>query len=571
MKKFLLLSVLFLSTIFPALAHNRHVSADTFNPNVIINDAIYDNSGSMTAKQIDSFLNSFLNSCISINSGFKAIDPTGYNPTTGYQYGGFVSAGQVIKDSSTAYSINPEVLLATLQKEQSLVAGGANFCSNGDNNKYAAAVGYGCPDSGTTYNYNNANLFQRNGVTVTSTGPTCVNSIGKAGFSQQVIRAAWLLKFGEQRSEGNTAWAVINGSWDNSDDPQTCYGGPMTQGTWQRCPSGGSTYYDGYTTIDNTAVHMDDGATAALYWYTPHFSGNQSFYNIFVSWFGSPIGCPGVDSSYSYRLHNTNNGDYLYTQNPSEICQAVKYYGYRIEGKAMQPLLSTDANSVPLYRLSRQGTHFYTTSSVERDMAIQQYGFSSEGIAYNVGAATASGLYPTYRLSKNGTYFYTLSDIERDMMLNSGYSNQGIAYYVNSSSTKVAVYRLSKNGIHLYTSSMIEHDMAISSGYSDEGIGYYAQAGPTGDDLTTFRLVRAGHYLFTTSLGEELLALQSGYQLETSNFNVYPANYPPTVPVYRLSNARNGDYLYTQNSAERDQAVALYGYKYEGTAFGSSP
>ena len=31
---------------------------------------------------------------------------------------------------------------------------------------------------------------------------------------------------------------------------------------------------------------MDTGATAALYWYTPHFNGNQNFYNIFTNWFG---------------------------------------------------------------------------------------------------------------------------------------------------------------------------------------------------------------------------------------------------------------------------------------------
>jgi hypothetical protein len=266
-------------------------SADTFNQNRIIDDGIFDNAYSMSAGQIDNFLNGFSGSCISSNNGFKALDPIGYNPTNGYQYGGFVTAGQVIYDSAQAYGINPQVLITTLEKEQSLVTGQSNFagyCNNGDQHKYAAAVGYGCPDSGTTYNYTGLSLYQRNGVTVTDTGTTCVNSASKAGFSQQVIRAAWLLKFGEQRSEGNIGWAVIKGNWNNSDDPQTCYGGPMTQGTFARCPSGGSAYYDGYTTIDSTSVHMDSGATAALYWYTPHFHGNQNFSSLFISWFGSP-------------------------------------------------------------------------------------------------------------------------------------------------------------------------------------------------------------------------------------------------------------------------------------------
>lgn len=278
-------------------------AADSFNQNNIINDLVFDNTSTMNAGQIDAFLNNFPGSCISLNNGFKTIDPTGYNPSQGYIFGGYVSAGQAIYDAAQAYGINPQVLLTTLEKEQSLVTGQNNFagyCNNGDQNKYAAAVGYGCPDSGTTYSYTGLDLYQRNGTTVTDTGTTCVNSSLKAGFSQQLIRAAWLFKFGEQRSKGNIGWAVIKGSWNNSDDPQSCYGGPMTQGTYARCPSGGSAYYDGYTTIDGTSVHMDDGATASLYWYTPHFSGNQSFFNLFTGWFGSTY----ISSPYAWNLNS---------------------------------------------------------------------------------------------------------------------------------------------------------------------------------------------------------------------------------------------------------------------------
>lgn len=276
-------------------------SAATFNSNLIMDDTVFDSVGSMSAAQIDAFLNTFPNSCISPNSGFSAIDPTGYNPNDGYQYGGYVSAGQVIYDAAQAYGLNPQVLIATLQKEQSLVIGGVNYCNDGDQHKYAAAVGYGCPDSGTRYSYTGLSLYRRNGTVVSSTGTTCVTSPTKAGFSQQVIRAAWLFKFGEQRSKGNVGWAVIKGNWNNSDDPQTCYGGPMTQGTFQRCPSGASTYYDGYFTIDSNAVHIDSGATAAFYWYTPHFHGNQNFYDLFTSWFG------GTVSSTYYSCHDATN------------------------------------------------------------------------------------------------------------------------------------------------------------------------------------------------------------------------------------------------------------------------
>ncbi len=318
MKKIIITTLYFtiLGSIFVLLQQN--VSAATFNHNDIIDDAVFDNYNSMSASQINNFLNNFPGSCISPNSGFAAIDPNGYSPSAGFSFGNFTTAGQVIYDASSVYGINPQVLLVTLQKEQSLVTGGSGICNASNQNQYAAAVGYGCPDSGTSYSYSNVNLYERNGVMVTHAGPTCVNTSAKAGFSQQVIRAAWLLKFGEQRSQGNINWAVVSGNWNNSDDPKSCYGGPMTQGTFKICPNGNSTYYDGYSTIDGTSVHMDNGATAALYWYTPHFSGNQNFFNTFTTWFGStsypePLGSLlAVDNQTGqiYFVSLTNNTRY---------------------------------------------------------------------------------------------------------------------------------------------------------------------------------------------------------------------------------------------------------------------
>jgi hypothetical protein len=276
-------------------------AAATFNSNRIIDDTVFNNAGSMPANQIDAFLNQFPNSCISTNHGFSAVDPTGYSPSGGFTFGGLTSAGNIISHAASAYDINPQVLVATLQKEQGLVDGGIG-CST---LRYTGATGYGCPDSGTTYSYSSLNLYAINGTMVTSVSGTCVNSASKAGFSQQVIRAAWLLKFGQQRSKGNVNWAIVRGSWDNSDDLSSCYGGPMTQGTYKVCPNGTATFYDGYKTIDGQAVHMDTGATAALYWYTPHFHGNQVFDDVFTSWFGSVYGVP---SNLNLQFENLDGG-----------------------------------------------------------------------------------------------------------------------------------------------------------------------------------------------------------------------------------------------------------------------
>jgi microcompartment protein CcmK/EutM len=290
----ILVAVGFMAAVAISLVPVRSVSA-AFDKNILIDDVVFNDTSTMSATQIDAFLNS-KSSCISPASGFSSILPTGYSPSGGFQYGGNASAGAVIATAAQVYGLNPQVLLVTLQKEQSLVT--STSCST---NTIAKAVGYGCPDSYTSNSYSGVNLYTRNGTTYTSVEGICVNSAAKAGFSQQVIRAAWMLKFSQQRALGNTAWAIIGGSWDNSDDLSSCYSGFMTQGTYKRCPNGSATYYDGWATIDGMATHMDSGATAALYRYTPHFHGNQNFVDRFESWFGSTI------SSLFYACKNATN------------------------------------------------------------------------------------------------------------------------------------------------------------------------------------------------------------------------------------------------------------------------
>ncbi|MEK7153461.1 MAG: hypothetical protein AAB834_05925, partial [Patescibacteria group bacterium] len=209
-----------------------------FNKDLLIDDPLFNAVGTMNAERINSFLNNFQYSCISPNNGFEARIPSGYSPSGGFTFGDFASAGHVIATAAEVYGLNPQVLLVTLEKEQSLVTGrnSSTYC-NGTEHKYTAAMGYGCPDSGGSYSWSGISLYRRGGVERTVTGATCVNTISKAGFSQQVIRAAWTLKYSQQRSMGNTGWAIVQGSWNNSDDRNFCYTGYMTQGTYKRCPN----------------------------------------------------------------------------------------------------------------------------------------------------------------------------------------------------------------------------------------------------------------------------------------------------------------------------------------------
>lgn len=265
-----------------------------FIANNLIDDSVFDNTATMNAAQIDAFLNGFPNSCISTNNHYQAADPTGYSPSTGFTYGGNVSAGTIIYHAAQAYDLNPQVIISTLEKESSVVSGSASYHCTYLN----TSMGYDCPDSGSC---------PRNPAT-------------ESGFSKQIIHAAWLMKFGEQRSEGNTGWSIQKPGWNNSDDPSTYYGGPMTQGTLSRCASCSATYFDGYTSIDGTSVHMDTGATATLYWYTPHFHGNQLFVSIFESWFGSThLSFSIVKPSDSGAQYVLDNGVLYHIPSPDVI------------------------------------------------------------------------------------------------------------------------------------------------------------------------------------------------------------------------------------------------------------
>lgn len=320
----------------------------SFQKSNLIADSIMDNKNSMTAASIDAFLNKFPHSCISSKGGFAAKMPTGYNPTNGFTYGAYVSAGNVIYAAAQAYDINPRMLIVTLEKEQSLVTGRYDFSGYcmASNHKYASAMGYGCPDSGGTYSYNGLSLYRRNGVEIKKVASTCVNSSTKAGFTQQVIRGAWLLKFGQQRSKGNVSWAIIRGSWNNSDDPDTYYSGPMTRGTLKRCSSCSAVFYDGYQTIDSQSVLMGTGGTAALYWYTPHFHGNQLFVNLYEQYFGPTNYGPcyngvNVSSTDSGRDILPTPGGLSYTRMNNTGSKCVEIHTWKPGFKSWQSNVAT--------------------------------------------------------------------------------------------------------------------------------------------------------------------------------------------------------------------------------------
>jgi hypothetical protein len=84
-----------------------------------------------------------------------------------------------------------------------------------------------------------------------------------------------------------------------------------------------------------------------------------------------------------------------------------------------------------------------------------------------------------------------------------------------------------------------------------------------------------GDHFYTTSTAERDNAIaQYGYVSEGTAGNVFVAQQPGTTDLYRLYNSSTGDHFYTTLTAERDNAIAQYGYVSEGTAcnvFGRQP
>ena len=564
----------------PSVAH-----AYTFDQNQIIDDSVFNNFGSMSAPQIDTFLNGFSNSCISPNSGFKAIDPIGYNPSAGYLYGGYVTAGQVIADASQAYGLNPQALLATLQKEQSLVIGGANYCNNGDQHKYAAAVGYGCPDSPTTFSYTGLSLYQRNGTVITDTGTTCVNGAAKAGFSQQVIRAAWLLKFGQQRSRGNVGWAVIKGNWNNSDDPQTCYGGPTTQGTFAVCPGASPTYHDGYYTIDGISVNIKTGATAALYWYTPHFPGNQSFYNLFTQWFGSTktVALPGCDEATNTTRSciwslTSSTGQPFYTSSNAVRQALVDNDNYNFEGKVFFGNVVPLNGNVPVYRLNgSDGSAFMTANKAEYDV-LSTHGYVPAGIDFYADPGESNSGYPVFRMYSPTTlaHKWVPTVAERSALTQQGYNYEGVAFTaispVRQESAPPAgqnlVYRFGgmPGNSHFWTSDVYERDQMIIAGYRYEGVAWRASQAIT--SVSVFRLYAPDlkAHLFTADAWEKSVLVGSGkWQDEGTAFYANPSS--NGSPVYRLYSPVTFEHLFTTDAWEKSVITGNGTFRSEGNAW----
>jgi uncharacterized protein with LGFP repeats len=267
MKKFLIGLILACA----ALTFAPHTSAASgFNAGRIIDDSVFTNKSTMSVDAIQSFLNSKVTACDTNgnqqsemnNSGVPDYNGNGsiqrwewgkykYNQTTfpclrDYKQDG-VSAAQLIYNAAQTYSINPQVLIVLLQKEQGLVTDTWPL-----NVQYRSATGYGCPD-------------------------TAACDSKYYGLKNQIDWASKMFR------------AIL----DNSPNWYTPYvlGNNYIQ-------------YNPNSSCGGSTVNIQNRSTQALYNYTPYQPnqaaldagwgtancgayGNRNFHLYFTSWFGS--------------------------------------------------------------------------------------------------------------------------------------------------------------------------------------------------------------------------------------------------------------------------------------------
>ncbi|TIH37800.1 hypothetical protein D4765_07245 [Subtercola vilae] len=233
------------------------LSGSSFDAGNIVSDAVFFNGTTMGVDSVQAFLASHGSNC-STSGGSPCLkdfsQATATRAATSYclTYNGLASesAAQIIVKVAQACSINPQVLLVMLQKEQGLID-----ASSTSSYMYRSALGYGCPDTAA-----------------------CDSTY--YGFFNQVYSAASQF---QSYTKNSSSWSYQPGRVNNI-------------------------LYNPNTSCGSAPVYIQNQATANLYIYTPYQPnaaalanlsgsgdgcsayGNRNFWVYFNNWFGSPTG-----------------------------------------------------------------------------------------------------------------------------------------------------------------------------------------------------------------------------------------------------------------------------------------
>jgi len=392
LSRFTLLVVLVLAIAWPASAFGAFPGPEgyyppgydpasnppNYNPYMIISDDNWRAGTSMSQGEIQAFLetqNGVLKTYACAEGGPNGAHSAVVKP-----------ASQIIAEAAQYWNVNPKLIIATLEKEQSLITAPWHVAT--------ATHLYG-----TDYHLTNAM-----GCGVYAGSPD-----RHPGFGDQVWTGTE--KLGAAPAADSTS-------------PYTWYPGKVK-----------NVYsYPSAARVDIVPMNQP---TWNAYTYTPYFP-QISVWNLYTKFFGDPLAYPGKRPIY--RFYNVKNGSHFYTASEAERYTVIAKWSatYRFEGPAYSINTTDSAMSQPLFRFYNKGSgsHFYTASVAERDAVIATWSrtFAYEGPSYSV-SLTPQGCVPVFRFYnvRSKSHFYTTSAEERDAVIATWpttFAFEGIAYYV---------------------------------------------------------------------------------------------------------------------------------------------
>lgn len=300
------------------------------------------------------------------------------------------SAALIIWEAARAWNLNPKVILATLDKEQSLISQAPHVKT--------ATHPHG------TYDYHIPKAMGC-GIYAGSTNTY-------PGFGKQVWNGARKLSTYE-----------VAGS-----EPGQLAGG------WK---PGTSIRVYSYPAKKKITIVPKNACTWSLYVYTPYYP-QKSFWDIYVRHFGDPQ--QPARMRPVYRFVHRSNGSLRYTSSETERYRLIKRWGrtYRYSGIAFTVDTSATANSKPLHRLYNPSTERwrYTPYDKTRANLLATGDWRPRGAAALISLGTTGT--PVYKLENrrtHATYFTTSATKKQAMCYGRGATHyyRGVAFRLEKS------------------------------------------------------------------------------------------------------------------------------------------
>jgi hypothetical protein len=305
------------------------------------------------------------------------------------------SAASIIWRSAQAWNLNPRVILATLQKEQSLI---------------------------TTSNSSNATRIKK----AMGCGVYSGSSNTYPGFANQVFNGARKLSTYEITYHWVPGMTKTVTAYKDVDATHTVNGQVV--------------HYQKRVSYKKTITPVN-AATFALYTYTPYYE--SSFHDVYVRYFGDPQAPPRLRPVYRFR--NRSNGTYYYTASEAKrytlMRTASRTWSY--SGVSFTVDTSATANTFPVYEMYNTLTHkyLYTAAASSRDRLLKvrprQWRFLR--VVAHV-SHDSSGTAPVYRLRDKKTHADILtasSSVKRSLTTgrSATFAYAGVAFYLDALET----------------------------------------------------------------------------------------------------------------------------------------